>query len=327
MFLHFGIRDFGIVIRMVREANIIESINRMELVKRFQDQALIFSLYRSYDFLGERGGFFNLTQVKSLDCIPYWKIYNQEELPDLKKNLKEASKTFFNEYMKAIEQEIAGLDIPEYTTAEINNVNDEIEIKMKATKELVMKFSNLEIKDEANLKTTVQSALFKEFETSKEKIIDTNIVKDTVLDAINSLNFKSSHSKEGSDCPSDEEVFEDANGVTIDEAENMIRERITEKISELESNLTDDFITEGLSIDVETTNVGSEVTSDCSEQPDNETCTTFCNFDYLGFADVLITVKNENKQFLIENELKPISFKFRVIDGNLEVEPNTNTCD
>ncbi|MFH8086617.1 MAG: hypothetical protein QW609_02235 [Candidatus Aenigmatarchaeota archaeon] len=100
--------------RAIREARIIEAINKMEFVKRALLISLDFSFYQaSYDICGN-GGFYQK------DCNPYWRIYDAVYFPEFRENLKMKILEYLNNYANSLNQEVK---VPSY---------DKIEFEKKA---------------------------------------------------------------------------------------------------------------------------------------------------------------------------------------------------
>jgi hypothetical protein len=108
------------VIRIVRETEIIDGINRLEFAKQYFLKAALYSYEQaSYD-IAKRGGYFDITD-NSFNCIPYWQIYSQSYAPDLNYNIKAAISGVFTKYIATAN--INGVTFPTSFAVDISNHN------------------------------------------------------------------------------------------------------------------------------------------------------------------------------------------------------------
>ncbi len=320
--LQIGIRDFASVKRVIQEVAILQVINQMEFLKKAQEQALPYSFYKAYDFVGKRGGYFSLANVDSYNCIPYWRVYDQINVPTqttLLKNITEAASEAFNKYMDEFRGE-GGFEIPSYT-AEITSIPSPNVFRVKAESSGNLKFSisNLELEEEDRFMDTVPSCLINETRIGKNQFITTDSIKNAIDDAISNIT---------EDCTN---------------RDNELRNKINQKITSLSTTVDD--VEVSLSVkniwvshsEIEDSSCGyysctnSSGTYYCSCGSKccwNESSVSYCHkyINYKGAANVLITVKNTSMEYLIGNERRNIPLKFRVLDGNLIVTPPTNIC-
>jgi hypothetical protein len=353
--LEVGISRTEIIQRSLRELAVLTSIKDVEDAKRFQKLTLRLSFYEAYDLLGERGGYYEFSDnVKTKECIPYWKIYDKVTLPTLEKNAVERVLNFFNPFMKEVEFE--SISLPQYNDIEISTVSEwKIKAKALTQEKLKLEEEKLLIQESGNFSSLVYSGLFRYFEIGK-KLKDK--IRVAVENAIEDCGFESSGSLTACGyCPSEDSIFEDANDITTSEAKELIKKNIQTRIEQLEDDL------KALKIDRNE----SSITLDCREvrggccswyccerecqapcvRDDTEYdtcppckevcveyccgayyCTTNCNFYYYGAADVKITVSDKTKKFLVREEFKPISLVFRVVDGNEDlIEPSYDLPD
>ena len=328
-YLQLGLRDSAIVRRTLRDIKISEDINIMEFLKRAQKPSIEYSFYETYEFLGKRGGFLDLTQISSYDCIPYWQNYNTKNLPDIKQNIEKTSTLIFDMYMNVFKN--YGIYTPNYMVL-IEDVQppypQTINIQANSQEDIELTFEKIKVIEKSSFTHQVPIDLFQEYKVAKENLIDTDNIKKTVDEGITSAGLISAGSKtECGVCPSDEDVFIEINGKGFSVAKNDIKNSIIEKTSNLKNNL----VSTGLEIDIQP-DVASEITSSCvdtiGDSCDSEKnwCTKTCNFVFTGVSDVAITVENKTMKYLIGNEFKSIPLKFKIIDGSLTVTPNTNDC-
>ena len=217
IYLQLGIRDTGIKRKIARETLIIEDINKMEFLKRSQKPSLKFSFYGAYDFLGKRGGYFDLSNIQSYDCVPYWQVYDTKNLPDFKGNMSKTTSIIFNDYMDVFTEE--GFTIP-YYEIDIESVSfpfpDTINVETDVQDYLVFKLKKIRIADKTDFSIQVLSAFSQEFEIANENLIKTDSIEKTVEDGINSA-------------------------ATEDEIENKIHEKIRELEQDIQSSAGPNF--------------------------------------------------------------------------------------
>jgi hypothetical protein len=116
--LKWGLIESNLLFRSLRERAILSSINKFGFAKRFQTQALTFSFYKTYEVLGERGGYYQFPgNLKSRACIPYWKIYDEKFVPNIKKEMGDVAVKIFNKYMQSKIDE--NLQFPSYEKIEV----------------------------------------------------------------------------------------------------------------------------------------------------------------------------------------------------------------
>jgi len=85
-----------ISVRILVEKEILAAINRMEFLKREIPVAIQYSFYQaSYD-LTSRGGY--TTFSTSYNCIPYWKVFSQNNIPDAEANMQNVFLKIFSRY-------------------------------------------------------------------------------------------------------------------------------------------------------------------------------------------------------------------------------------
>jgi hypothetical protein len=106
------------IVQIVRETEIIRGINRLEFAKQYLLKSALYSYYQaSYD-VANRGGFSDLS-TNSYNCIPYWKIYSQDNSPDLQTNMKNFISAVFTKYITTANFE--DVTIPTFFTVDISN--------------------------------------------------------------------------------------------------------------------------------------------------------------------------------------------------------------
>lgn len=275
--LQIGIRDSEIVRRTLIEVTILEKINNIEFLKRSQKSALKYSFYGAYDFLGKRGGYLNLNNVQSYDCIPYWRIYDTTIIPDLKDNIEQTTSIIFNDYMDVFRS--TEMIVP-YYEINIQNVfplySQVMDIEIDTPDDLMFKKEKLRIIEKSVFSHDIPSGLSQEYNIGDENFIQKDSIKKAVEDGINSAN-----------------------------TEDEINQKIRDEIEKLEQNI-DQSLPANFHVEIEVFQIEKTPTS--------------------AAANVLVTIENKDTEYLIENKLKTIPLKFRIIDGDLTITPPTDVC-
>lgn len=169
------------VIRAEKETTIIKAINIVEFAKRSVSQALAYSFNQGAYDVASRGGYFNLTDVHSLSCVPYWREYSEEKYPDFEENLKNSTLGVFDTY-KAFLNSI-NVNVPKYEEVYINRNDDEsLTVSVSSSENLNYKSPAFEINDVSDAKADVKMKLFKLFDVGKE--VSTQVANE--LDAADS---------------------------------------------------------------------------------------------------------------------------------------------
>jgi hypothetical protein len=155
------------VIRAEKETTIIKAINMVEFAKRFVSQALAYSFNQAAYDVASRGGYFSLTDVHSLSCIPYWKEYSEEKYPDFEENLKNSILGVFDTYRAFLNS--INVNVPEYEDVGISrNDDDSLTVSISSSENLNYKSLAFEINDISDSKADANIKLFKLFDVGKE---------------------------------------------------------------------------------------------------------------------------------------------------------------
>lgn len=155
------------VIRAEKETTIIKAINIVEFAKRSVSQALAYSFNQAAYDVASRGGYFNLTNVHSLSCVPYWREYSEEKYPDFEENLKNSTLSVFDTYRAFLNS--INVNVPKYEEVYINrNDDDTLTVSVSSSGNLNYKSSAFEINDVSDSKADAKIKLFKLFDVGKE---------------------------------------------------------------------------------------------------------------------------------------------------------------
>lgn len=314
--LYWGLTESNLLFRSVRERAILDSISKFEFAKRFQSQALTFSFYKTYELLGGRGGYYQFPEgLKSKDCIPYWKIYSEEYVPDIREEISKSVLSIFNQYMQLNFEE--NLQLPTYekidvagemkerkwceektcqagwgTSCKVGGICVEkdkpdpyctytecwwgwcvgacfpwigvcsetkackatcvedpikcpptiptLEATAITSSNLVFEREKIKIEESGKFSQNISAGLLYEHYLGKLYFITQNNISESIQEAITVTDLQSTGSLTGTcggGCPSIDDVFSDANGISIEDAKILIKNKIEEKIKELENEL------------------------------------------------------------------------------------------
>lgn len=309
-------------IRTAREIEIISQLNNMEFLKQSLRQALVYSFYQSSYDVAKVGGL----SPGQYNEVKIWRNYETTYQPNYIKDLNDTTFEIFKEYVTALKDSI---EIPDYILTSVKKIDDTtVEVNASSTGKLKLKGRFYEINDNPNVTDKIKIKTIKLFEIGKENFVDKDSIKETVEDAITSIGFKSSCSLTAcGSCPSAEQVFSSAscNGMSTNQAKNLIKERIDEKTNELSNELT--------SVDVRTNievlEKQADIKSSCSDTIGNccrpcedgccaNYCTKTCTFRYYGAAKTLTSIMDTTKYPVYDgsNDLRNIQLKFYAISSN-----------
>ncbi len=168
--------------RTIRETNIIQGINQVELIKRSLSQALEYSFHQASYLIGKRGGYSNLNGVDSLDCIPYWRVYGIESYPGLS-GLGQTTLKIMNRYANGLNGEVY---TPQYDRVGVKKETEDIvTINALATDKLVLGREKLSVKDNPTITKKVRTDFVKMLEDGRKTFIDKDSVKEAVQNGVN----------------------------------------------------------------------------------------------------------------------------------------------
>jgi len=161
------------LIRTVREAEIMQAVNNIELAKKSLQQALIYSTYQGYYNAANSGGYADLKSVDTYDCIPYLRVYGTTNFPaDYEKNTRDSILKVLNSYAKSINYPY--LTMPEYTNVKIGKNN----ITATSAADLDHKTDLFEIKNNPSVSADFDFEIKKMFEFTKQNFIDSDRLGD-----------------------------------------------------------------------------------------------------------------------------------------------------
>ena len=168
--IHWAIGENESVVRSVREREIIKLINDMEWNKRVMPQVLEHSFYQASYSLASKGGYFNSNEVPSLDCVPYWKIYDKIYLPEnIEENFNKTFIKYLNDYANALR-----LSLPRYNINYQENDNG-IFVTLTSDENLEMERGIAKIEDESDFSGQFDTNVFKLIEKGKSFINDDKV--------------------------------------------------------------------------------------------------------------------------------------------------------
>jgi len=332
--------------RSTIERGIVAEINEVEFLKQNLHQALDYSFYQSkYDVAGLGGYNKIITNAPKHNNLPYWRTYGDTFMPQYIGNLEDRTLEIYNIYTNSIKTDIIKSEASELTVeksasstyASVTAFSDPIKLEKP----------NLTIEESGTIKEIIQTNIFDQFNVGKVNFVDTNpdpilqtvldTITDSGLEGIGTLTYHCNPDR----YPTDEEVFEDTNGMPIGDAEYLIKDLIKNNIADLENNLKLkyglnfdihlSFIDDDIQSEVETLCKHSSGDSDCCykcyDDAGAEYCCgtwyeSFCKFHYFGAARVLVSITDKTKTYAVYDgttDLRNIKLNFYVVSGNKEL--------
>ena len=179
------------IVRVLKEEEVISSVNNMEYAKRGLSEAVTYSLNQaSYD-IGRRGGYFNPPSETSLDCIPYWNVFGKSYAPDFKGELQANLLRIFNAYGTSL-----GIDVPKYDTVTFDQKDSEL--NLTSSGKLTDQEDFFTVRDSANFVQSADLRIFKLYSAASdiESQLDSGVSSansySNALDTIQSVSSSSS---------------------------------------------------------------------------------------------------------------------------------------
>lgn len=163
--------------RAMMEVNVIDGINKVELTKIALEQSLKNSFYQASYLVSEQGGYYDLIDVDSYDCIPYWRVYDDATLPDYENNLEQTTLHFFNKYADSFEGEA---DIPDYNSVSVEKVSGKTKVKASSDEQLKLSRPMVEVSDNSELTTEVKLRTLRLFQIGKENFVDNDLLGEQI---------------------------------------------------------------------------------------------------------------------------------------------------
>jgi hypothetical protein len=165
-----------------RETNMIQAINKFESAKRSLSQALKYSFYQASNDVLLNGGYTDISLADSYSCIPYYKIYSAEEIPEFDSNVEDMTVFYFSEYSDALEDE--EISIPEYTI----QIGSRVEAEPKEPL-MLLREDKLKIWDSSIL-TVRPDSRYQKIRSIAEGIVSNNYIDLAVYDSVDYASFK-----------------------------------------------------------------------------------------------------------------------------------------
>lgn len=158
------------------EVNVLDAINKITLSKIALRQAADYSVNQASYLLSSQGGYYDLTKIDSYNCIPYWKIYDFDNLPDYKKNLKKVQLYFFKKYTEQFEGEV---QFPEYEKIEFQRTAEQ-KIIFGSNDKITLKREMVEISEPSSISISGDIKTERLFEVGKNEFISSTELYDRV---------------------------------------------------------------------------------------------------------------------------------------------------
>jgi len=330
LYTHFNIEG---VRRSIVERGIIAEINKMEFLKTNLHQALDYSFYQAKYEVAALGGYVKLAQP-AYNNLPYWRVYTATYDPPYLKNLEDRTLALYNIYNKAIKTEISKPEATKVTIEKISNTDYALVIAL-TTEPMRLEKPNLVIEENGTVNETIRTKILEMFDIGKNNFVATDKIKESIVNAINSLNLPSTGEKTGCGyCPSAEEVFIHVSGSSFSQAEKLMKEAIDDYLNKLEEKLS----TDGIQVSFLNREIKTKVDYSCQSswggccemECDDYgncwcvewSCTTTCDFDFYGAARALVNITDKTSLYAVYDkttDLRNIMLKFYVVAGNKEL--------
>ena len=202
------------------------------------------------------------------------------------------------------------------------------DVSVSSPTDLRLEHENLyDISEENKFSKEHAVQLFNLFEFAKNNFITINSIQNVVENGINNAKVDNNlpdfgqATDTGADCPTPEQVFETATGMSIGTVESRIYGEISNKITSLENSL--DAMTE-FDVEININDIEAQVEIyDCTQSGDP--CTTSCSFDYHGAAYVLVEIADVENEYLVYDfdrlttGMRNVVLKFYILSGDREM--------
>jgi len=163
--------------RAMIEINVIDGINKLELTKIALGQSLGYSFYQSSYLLSTQGGYFDLTEVDSYNCIPYWRVYNHASSPDYENNLEKLTLGIFNDYCVSLNSET---QVPDYNSVSIEKFSGGSKVRVSSDKDLEIDRPKFRVSEDSVFTLEDKLKILRLFEIGKGNFIDVDSIGDQI---------------------------------------------------------------------------------------------------------------------------------------------------
>ena len=127
IYLHFGVVESSSYKLFFREIEMANLINYFYLIREAISQSLIYSFYQSFYEVLSKGGFYDLSSVRTENGIPFWRYYSSSYAPDILGNIESRSLEILEEYVDEMKEKInlkeISLEIPAFKSVELKFEN------------------------------------------------------------------------------------------------------------------------------------------------------------------------------------------------------------
>jgi hypothetical protein len=275
--------------RAVREAEIIRAINSVEFVKQALDNALTYSFYQGVYSTTTRGGYSDLSNLKSHQCIPYWRVYDETYYPsteDVMKNIQETTLKIFNNYGAALSNEL--ITVPSFTDISMTKEKNVFTVNVSSAEKIKLETENLNISDNLNFSKKIEIKFFDLFDKGKSNFID----KDSIKEAMQ------------------------RNCCHCDGAKDAVKDALTNLANSLSSgDIKVEFDIEKVEVDVDCKSIKDPT------DPEGKRKITVC-VDCDAAARILVTITDKSNKYPVYDPLEQttalrnIQLRFYVITGD-----------
>lgn len=240
---------------------------------------------------------------------------------------------------------------PAYTEISYTKETGDTTVTIKTKDKLELKSGEVVVQDSANFSEKIDIRTLELFDIGKKNFVDKDPINTAIIDGINSFgNSRISgydNNKQASDgslkkcgsCPTGEEVFSAKNGMSFDQAKDLIKAEIQKKIKELENSLNKGSLNEyGFNLKLEPSEIKADIKPVLISCEQGECCagceggccawwwTATYKFYYYGSARVLVEITDTSKQYPVydygekNTNLRNIQLDFYSLSGKHEID-------
>ncbi len=260
LFITAMIVNTHVVRRAIRESDAIEVIDAMEFFKEFIGGSVDYASQRAVFDVMKRGGQYSMPEdVKSSNCQPYWKIYdesiNTNYLSDsvVEKNIENMIMDVFecydNEYSKGYSESEIVFTLPSYSECGnvdiVNTGGKKFDVIILSNCENGLEVSRdfISVKEKnANFEGEIKINIFELIDKSKAEFIDKRPIYDAVIEALSDADCRSLSDIEKDSCSytgGNDNVGSDLLMLECSNWENRLRNTINSKLNDIEIDGTE----------------------------------------------------------------------------------------
>lgn len=185
-----------------RETNIIQGINKFEMVLRSLEQSFEYSFYQASSEVLKNGGHTDISEVDSLNCIPYLEVYGDYTSPDFIGNAEDLTEKYLREYSYELMDD--DISIPEF---EVDIIEDSLYTRFSAAPDgevQLIREGKLEISDDSVI--SIRDTYFFQIQNFGTKVIEEGYIGEILRSSIDYSDFENRLSEKEAEIESDENL-------------------------------------------------------------------------------------------------------------------------